>query len=408
MQAMSLLRLSGTTCTAYVDGQTSEHSLDDWQWPAETSDITVLAPGIDILLSQAEVPARQRQRIAQAVPYSLEENLAEDVDDLHFALGDHAGGGINVAVTRHQNMQSWLDILAAATLTPRTIIPDILAVPRPDDGWGILCVGEHALVHTGLQTGFAIDKALLPDMLSIALAESQTALPTCIYLYRGQQTAHAKPLLDINTIEMLEQKGVECKEKHHAQGLMAWFAEGITENSDTLNLLQARYRPTNKATALWNLWRLTVILAGVWLLLQVLMQWQTLSSLAAEDEALSKQISEVYQVAFPQSPVRGYSLQAIEMEHRLKVLRQTLQGGGESGFLASLSTMTELLEQAPGLQLNRVDYRQQRFDVHLRIAGLQALETLRQGLQEKGFQAEIRSIDDGGSYVEGRLILSPP
>jgi type II secretory pathway component PulL len=42
---------------------------------------TVLVSSIDVLTSQAELPAASQTRLRQIVPFSLEESLAEDVEE---------------------------------------------------------------------------------------------------------------------------------------------------------------------------------------------------------------------------------------------------------------------------------------------------------------------------------------
>ena len=54
--------------------------------------IVVLVPGEEVALHEARVPGHNRQRVLRVVPYALEEELASDVEDLHFALGRSLGG----------------------------------------------------------------------------------------------------------------------------------------------------------------------------------------------------------------------------------------------------------------------------------------------------------------------------
>ncbi len=69
--------------------------------------IVVLAPASEIVFAQATVPGRTR--LAQAVPYALEEQLAADVEQLHFALGRReADGRIKTAVVSRAHMPNWL------------------------------------------------------------------------------------------------------------------------------------------------------------------------------------------------------------------------------------------------------------------------------------------------------------
>src|ERR1700747_457491 len=53
--------------------------------------VWVLVPGTDVLLAEPEVPVKAGLKLQQLVPYALEEHLADDIDQLQFAIGKRAG-----------------------------------------------------------------------------------------------------------------------------------------------------------------------------------------------------------------------------------------------------------------------------------------------------------------------------
>ena len=50
--------------------------------------VVVFVSATNILLTQVELPAMNKQRLARAIPFSLEEHVASDVEQLHFAIGN--------------------------------------------------------------------------------------------------------------------------------------------------------------------------------------------------------------------------------------------------------------------------------------------------------------------------------
>ncbi|OQW95483.1 MAG: hypothetical protein BWK79_02355, partial [Beggiatoa sp. IS2] len=92
---------------------------------------TILIPSLSVLLTQATLPTRQRQKVIQAIPYALEEQLAEDIENLHFALGqrDTVTGAVTVAVVTHAQMENYQRLSAQAGLTTTVWLPEVLAVP---------------------------------------------------------------------------------------------------------------------------------------------------------------------------------------------------------------------------------------------------------------------------------------
>ena len=61
--------------------------------------VIVLVPGAEVLLTQPELPpAKAGKQLQQLVPYALEEQLAEDIEELHFAIGRRQGESARVPV----------------------------------------------------------------------------------------------------------------------------------------------------------------------------------------------------------------------------------------------------------------------------------------------------------------------
>src|SRR4051812_37375015 len=54
---------------------------------AESHTISVLIPAEDVLMMQVNLPKMSQARLQKAVPFALEEELAEEIAQLHFAFG---------------------------------------------------------------------------------------------------------------------------------------------------------------------------------------------------------------------------------------------------------------------------------------------------------------------------------
>src|SRR5580698_5924276 len=98
---------------------------------ARSAKVVVLAPAGQILLAEPELPPGSGAKLARAVPFALEEQLTEDIDQLSFAVGRRRPtGGTPVAVVSLTVMRDWLSALAAAGLEPQAVYPDISLMPE--------------------------------------------------------------------------------------------------------------------------------------------------------------------------------------------------------------------------------------------------------------------------------------
>jgi general secretion pathway protein L len=96
--------------TGMVQAIVSEGNISDLKTYAGY-DITVIIPGEDCLLSSATLPKLNRQRLLQALPFALEEQLITDVQELHFAIGDQIDGIVPVAIIKRQLIETYLELL---------------------------------------------------------------------------------------------------------------------------------------------------------------------------------------------------------------------------------------------------------------------------------------------------------
>ena len=119
---------------------------------------TVLVPSEAVLTLIVELPLASRAARAAALPFAIEDRIAEPLSVVHVALGAEIAPRVHLAgVVRRSVMAAWLDRLAPAGLGDAVLMPDALALPAPDAGsWSVARRGERVLVRTDAGTGFAV------------------------------------------------------------------------------------------------------------------------------------------------------------------------------------------------------------------------------------------------------------
>jgi len=120
---------------------------------AEGCKIIGLAPAPDILRAAVELPVSSRAKLLQALPFAMEEQLAEDVELLHFAAGrSDADGPLPVAVVRKDRVSQWREELQAAGLNPAALYSEADAMDElPGTGVLFLEQGRAVLRDSSLR-----------------------------------------------------------------------------------------------------------------------------------------------------------------------------------------------------------------------------------------------------------------
>lgn len=385
---------SGDQVTWSLAGQASRHgTLEQAAEKAAGHRAVVLVPAADVTLTGANMPSAQRQRLRQAVPFALEEQLAADVDRLHFALGTREKSGwLPVAVADRSCMDRWFAALNEAGVHSSAMLPDVLALPLPENGWTLLVTEGEALLRTGATTGYAFDPDLADTFVGIALDQAEEK-PERLRLFNctASGASGIERIADANQISLSRES---C-----AAGPAAVFARGAAEGV-ALDLLQGDYSRREQMGKLWRPWRPAAAALGVLLLIQGGMAAAQYARLSAEADRLNAQVETVYREAFPEA--RNVVDPKVQMERRLDALRG---GGGAGGFGGLLASAGPALSSVSGARLGALRYKDDALQIELRLANLQELDNLKQRLAQAGLEVQIDTASSEKDHVESRLTV---
>lgn len=349
----------------------------------------ILVPQEEVLMTRAEVPTRHGHRMRQAVPFALEEQLASDVEQLHFALGERDDEDLlAVAVVSRHRMGQWLDALAEAGIAPHAMYGDAVLVP--DDETLALAAEPGRLLVRAPHVAHALeaDAAGLELPLVLSTIEAERAV-----LYDC-----GEPELRGSVEQVCQARQLPLEVRECNAGLL-----GLVEQRPpaTIDLLQGPYSRREKIGRLWRPWRTAAALLGAIVLIQLGMAVAEYRHLSARDQELAAQIEAVYREAIPGA--RNVVNPRVQMERQLQALRGGTAGAG--GFPELMELAGPVLSSAPDLQIRSLRYRERTIELDLELASLQALDGLRSALQETGLDVDIAAANSRNGKVEGRLTI---
>jgi len=118
----------------------------------------VLVPSESILLTTVDLPLPSHRRRLEALPFAIEDRIAEPLAGVHVALGAEVAPRRYLAgVVAHAPIRQWCALLDEAGLDRARLVPDALALPVPGPGaWAVDLAGSRALVRTDDGAGFAV------------------------------------------------------------------------------------------------------------------------------------------------------------------------------------------------------------------------------------------------------------
>jgi len=424
--------------------------------------VVVFVSATNILLTQVELPAMNKQRLARAIPFSLEEYVASDVEQLHFAVGNRIEEKIACAVVDKQDMENWQQLLKNANIQADVLVSECFGVQHEEGAWNILInrapgVSGKALLRNGEQSGFAMDlqnlsfilknnlensdQDKLPSSINVTvcndrlrrqtlISPDQDELPTLNagdYATEVEDTLVPDPLsveesgqsaagqlkteirvaeVDVNAVveqiqALCSEIGVEFSCKDSEQGYLHRLVQGFNESAH-INLLQGEYSRREQLEKLIRPWRAAMGLAAAWFLIQGGLLVTEYFHLSAVDKQLNKEIIAVYKDAFPDA--KNIPNPKLQMERALEKLQQG--GNAEKSWFELLSRAGEVISDTNSLTVHSIRYKDNKMDMDMEIADLASLDELKARLTKQAeVNVEIVSASAKGGKVESRLQL---
>jgi general secretion pathway protein L len=363
--------------------------------------VVVLAPAAQILLAEPELPPGGGAKLAKAVPFALEEQLTEDVDQLSFAIGHRrVSGGTPVAVVSRSVLQGWIADLSAAGFDPAAIYPDISLMPE-NPGQTVLWLEKDRLaVRRPGAIPFAVELAPVKEALVVAgviadpLQASEEPKPKESAILYVTRDDWARVQEDFE--ELLEEFA-SLKVQLLVDGPLPWLARG-TNAADAVNLLQGEFSRTPDYGERWQRWRLAAALAAALLVVHVAAQALQIRQAKHESAALDTQISQVFSSAMAGNASKDPRRQ---MQSKLERIRKS--GTGPQYFLRTLQTLSGALAETPKTTISALSYRENALDMTVNAPSLAALSQLTQFVGKQGLAAEIQSSNPVATGVEAHL-----
>ncbi len=373
---------------------------------AQDKRVIALVPGTNVLRTFVDIPIRSRAKLLQAVPFAVEEQLAGNIEELHFAVGKRdANDRVPVAVVECLKMEAWLEQISAVGL-------DLIGVYTDGDALGempntsiLLVEAERVTLRDATGHVAATDSDSIDALLEMWLNQQKQAdndelpPPINMLVYVTPDCSEAlQPSLDhlrskVETLEVMTLTD---------GALPRMAAQSIAEPGT--NLLQGPYAPRSTFGTYWPAWRIAAsLLVGlsITLLGAKILEITSLNSQVAR---LDQAIEQGIRYTFPE--VREVRDARSLFDSKLRSLGNMSPTVGSTGFLDTLNHVAAAVADngGKGAKIESINYRSGIMELRVAAPNVEALDSIRESIsQDAALQAEIQSANPDGESVQGRL-----
>ena len=384
----------------------------------ENIEINVFWPANAAFTTKVSLPGNQARFIQQALPFAVEEQLAQDVDKVHIALGEKNKDGEFSVVNIDQDLFTFYfdlinDVLPAYPLKGIYLDSDLL--PLADETL-VICISQQtSLLKNKDQRSIRLNtQNLLPYLDSLFLgqideeeAESE-AFSISIYIEQSEEDVAKMLLAQIEQYPDVSLK-TEVIQISEFELLCQHQLSAKPQNKHSVNLCQGDFKVQTGTNNAWKKWRSVAVIAGLGFLLQLGvfigkgMHYEK-QALAAGQQALTE-----YKRIVPGS--KRITLAKLPRVLKGKLNQKRSAQSVDLGFLSLLGDTGYQYQQSKDrtkLTFNSINYNQQRGEllIEMHADSYDQLERLQKAIVSGGLTAKISSAVQEKEYFRGRISVS--
>ena len=391
--------------TGELTGKISSGTLDELSEAAANHHTVVLLNSQCLHINQLQLPTQNLQKMLKAVPYAIEEFIAEDIENFHFVITRNKDNNLVAVVGIDKTtLQNIIQVFQQANITIEKIIPDVLCLAADNQQWVCLNYLDTSYLQTDSLNGIALSNDILPYIISSKLQDETQNPPEKILLFTEQENTAAFDQLQLDNLssgKKLEKINIVYN-KHPLVVFCGHYKQALP-----LNLLQHEFKNKRKSSGLWQHWRLAASLAAIWLVLNLTLTSFQYTQIKDENNITKAKIEKIYKQAFPKS--RKIINPRVQMEQKLKELKSGT-GNSSKGLIFLLAESFGILSsdtrnsETGNITLQSLTFRNNRMDIGLDGNNLQAIENLNKNLNDnKKIKSEIISSSSEKDKVKGNL-----
>lgn len=351
-------------------------------------EVVVFVPASDIAIKRLKVPGSSQRAIRLAAPYMLEEELAQDVDQLFFAFSetkqDERGNNCFLAAVERKQLELWLQWLADAGIFCKLIIPDALALPTQNSSSTAVMLGEQVLVKLEEWRVMSFEANAWP----------------IIATHFSHVDENEKAIMAYST---LTQVPAELKVEYLPEELP--LAILATHHSRKFNLLQGEFQVKEKRSATNTNWLWVAGIACVALVLNFGLKGAELYRLSLQQSSIEDAIIENYKAAFPQT--KRVKVSTVRSQLRQK-LAEVGNSGESAGFLPLLIKLEPALARVPEIKPQTLKFDGKRQEVRMQTIAkdYQYFEKLKIALEKEGLTVNLGAQNNQGEQISGSFSIT--
>lgn len=358
---------------------------------------SIVLPAELALYDRVQLPARSKRQAMQALPFVVEEQLADDIENVHLAVGERQADGCwPVLAIERARIQQCHDVLSEQGAFPEQMTLDAEMLPATTGELYLILHERRVLVRSStVVTAFDLDEA---SMLLQMLEGGDAFKAVHIFFEAGNEQQQLLAEQWSTEFAALGESAVNVKPFTCSLSALLLGQSG----SQRINLLQGQFalRKPSKGVPWWQVAAAAALVAFV---MQTSLQVSSGWFFNQQSQVMILAAEKQYRELFPD---------ARKVSNPRKRLESRIAGGGDqtgrdsfAGLFgaAVMSLRSVAADGSMVIEQLRYEGKRGELELELKVRSIQQLDQFKQALVKAGLQADIASANEGEAGVIGRV-----
>ena len=347
--------------------QVKQGSLDEFKKIITDQEVILLLPAAEVSLVSIDLPLNNKKQIKKALPFALEEFLADDVEVNHYVWISQPDNKIIVAVINNERFIRCISSFDSAGITLLGVYSEVLFLPYEKDGCSIGIDNQNAIIRMGNYLGGGSDLSALSIILKKLIHDNQYIK----FLQIFSQEDVVNYFSDI----------VIQKTQHETNLAYLFLKADISKVNTKINLLNDQVKLIKKTQWRWQEWLPTLAVIVVALVLQwgILLDnfWQEEKNLTGIESATLNLFKETFPEVKRIVNIKAQAdLQLSELKSHALVV--------ESRFMQLIYKVGDVLKDNKNIVVKQIEFDKNNLQVQLVVFEVDQVEQIKHQIENHG------------------------
>lgn len=353
--------------------------------PEETGDAsikTLVLNGPVCQILSAQMPVKQSRQIIKALPFALEEQFANEIDQNHIHYIGREGSEAYALVCEHKEMEKLIK-----QFNPDRLVYLPLLLPLVEKGICVFIVDDMASIRYSKYGALSV----MPEIVPLILDKLKTDDRVFVEYYDLDETHKLLPL-------EIENIGYEVQQPAYDSLLSAIEKSALSGGENLLSGIYTKKKaPVETKNAKFKAplaIAASLLVCMFFIQLIEMKQYQTMTTLV-------KEASESFYVSlFP-----GERVRSIKRQFRDKLEESGAGPVSSAGFIPLLASATKDINSVSNVEWDAVRFTRQKreLEINLIVDNIAQLDSIKQKMTTNGLLVDIASATNTGKRIKGVL-----